>query len=56
MIHVKKTEEILPAIKKGKGKKKSEANNIMKHIEMNGAQNQEEEDGLDVFQNCYGKH
>ncbi|XP_025417703.1 uncharacterized protein LOC112688631 isoform X2 [Sipha flava] len=55
MIHVKKTEEILPAIKKGKGKKKSEANNIMKHIEMNGAQNQEEEDGLDVFQNCYDK-
>lgn len=57
MIHVKKTEEILPEIKKGKRKKKSEVNNIMKHIKLNGVQSQEEEeDGLDVFQNYNGKH
>lgn len=56
MIHVKKTEDVLPEIKKGKGKKKSEANSIMQFVELNGAQNQEEEDGLDVFQNNKGKH
>lgn len=53
MIHVKKTEDIIPE-KKGKGKKKSETNNIMQYIEQNDAQNQAE-DGLDIFQNNQGR-
>lgn len=56
MIHVKEPEELFPDKKKHKGKRKA-AETIMNYVKPNDGQNEvneDEEDGLDVFQNNIG--
>lgn len=57
MIHVKKSEEILPEIKQRKGKRKANEN-IMPSLAHNNSQNEggeeNEEEGINVFQSNKG--